>query len=78
MVTITNCTVQFRKRCPMRWEELEPTADGAVRVCETCWRHVFLCGTDGEARYHAMEGHCVAVPMPDRSQFLGEPMSGAI
>ena len=24
--------------------------------------------------YHPMEGHCVAVLMPDSSQFIGEPM----
>jgi len=78
MITITNCTVQFRKLCPMRWEQLEPTADEAVRLCETCWRQVFLCRTDAEARHHAMEGHCVAVLMPDSSQFVGEPMSGAM
>ena len=58
----------------MRWEQLEPTADEAVRVCETCWRQVFRCRTDAEALYHAMEGHCVAVLVPDSSQFVGEPM----
>src|SRR5213593_486736 len=61
MITITNCTVQFRKLCPMRWEQLEPTADEAVCLCEMCWRQVFLCRSDTEASYHAMEGHCVAV-----------------
>src|SRR5207249_7986707 len=58
--------------------QLEPTADEAVRVCETCWRQVFHCRTDAEALYHAMEGHCVAVLMPDTSQLLGEPMAGTI
>ena len=78
MITVTNCTVQFRRLCPVRWERLEPTADEGVRLCETCWRHVFRCATDAEARYHAIEGHCVALLMPDSSQFVGEPMSGAI
>jgi len=55
-----------------------PTADEAVRRCDTCWRQVFLCSTDAEAHYHAMEGHCVAVLMPDSSQFVGEPMAGPI
>jgi hypothetical protein len=76
MITITNCRVQFRKLCPMRWEQLEATGDDAVRLCETCWRQVFLCRTDAEARYHAMEGHCVAVLMVDGSEFVGEPMAG--
>ncbi len=74
MITITNCNVQFRKLCPVRWEQLESTADEAVRACETCWRRVFLCRTDAEARYHTMEGHCVAVLMSDSSQLIGEPM----
>jgi hypothetical protein len=78
MITITNCSVQFRKSCPMRWERLESTADDTVRLCETCWRRVFLCRTDAEARYHAMEGHCVAVLMLDGSEFVGEPMAGPI
>ena len=56
---------------------LEPTADVTVRLCDTCWRQVFLCTTDAEAYYHATEGHCVAVLMPDRSEYLGEPMAGA-
>ena len=75
MITVTNCTVQFRKLCPMRWEQLEPTADEAVCVCETCWRQVFLCRTDTEAWYHAMEGHCVAVLLPEAngSMWVGEP-----
>jgi len=78
MITITNCTVQFRKLCPTSWERLEPTADEAVRLCETCSRHVFRCTTDIEAWYHAMEGHCVAVLMFDGSEFVGEPMAGPI
>jgi hypothetical protein len=77
MITITHCTVQFRKLCPTSWERLEPTADEAVRLCETCWRQVFRCRTDAEARYHALEGHCVAMLMPDMSELLGEPMAGA-
>jgi hypothetical protein len=76
MITITNCTVQFRRLCPMRWEQLEPTADEAVRLCKTCWRQVFHCRTDVEALYHAMKGHCVAVLMSDSSQLIGEPMVG--
>jgi len=78
MITISNCGVQFKQLCPMRWEDLVPTADEAVRRCDTCWRQVFLCSTDAEAHYHAMEGHCVAVLMPDSSQFVGEPMAGPI
>lgn len=76
MIAITNCGIQFRKLCPMSWERLEPTADEAVRLCETCWRQVFLCSTDAEACYHAMEGHCVAVLAHDAddSMWLGEPM----
>ena len=59
----------------MRWENLEPTADRTLRLCETCCRQVFLCRTDTEVWYHAMERHCVAVLKPDGSQFIGEPLS---
>jgi hypothetical protein len=76
MITIGNCAVRFKQLCPMRWENLVPTADETVRLCETCWRQVFLCTTDAEARYQAMEGHCVALAMPDSdgSMWIGEPM----
>ena len=55
--------------------KLAPTASETVRLCETCWRQVFLYRTDSEAWYHAMEGHCVAVLMPeaDGSMWVGEP-----
>jgi hypothetical protein len=46
MITISNCAVRFKRLCPMRWENLRPTADETVRLCETCWRQVFLCRTD--------------------------------
>jgi hypothetical protein len=49
MITISNCPVRFKQLCPMRWEDLVPAADETVRRCETCWRQVFLCRTDGEA-----------------------------
>jgi hypothetical protein len=78
LIPITNCPVQFKKRCPTTWERLEPTAEHNVRICETCWRRVFRCMTETEAWYHAMEGHCVAVLMPDSSRFLGEPRAGPI
>ena len=39
-------------------------------------RRLFLCVTDAEAFYHAIEGHCVAVLMLDSSRFVGEPMVG--
>jgi len=65
MATVMNCSVRFGRLCPLRREGLVPTADETVRRCETCWRLVFLWMTDTEAWYHAMEGHCVAMLMPN-------------
>ena len=73
-IGIRNCAVQFRRLCPMTWEGLQPTADDTVRLCEGCWRHVFLCTTAAEAFYHAMEGHCIAMVTPSGSAYVGEPM----
>jgi uncharacterized protein (TIGR02996 family) len=52
---------RFEFECPKRWEELQPTREGTVRVCEACRENVYYCGTVNEARLHAGEGHCVAV-----------------
>src|SRR4051812_27753342 len=39
-VPIENCGVAFQFRCPRRWESLKPTADEAVRFCESCRQRV--------------------------------------
>jgi uncharacterized protein (TIGR02996 family) len=53
--------LRFRFVCPQQWEQLQPTADGRVRFCETCQRGVHYCATMHEARNHALAGDCVAV-----------------
>jgi len=58
---IENCFIQFEVPCPKRWERLRPTADAAVRFCETCRKNVYHCATIESARDHAQADHCVAV-----------------
>jgi len=74
---IRNCVVEFRKVCPLQWENLWQTSDPAVRHCETCKRDVHFCHTDEEALAHAKAGHCIAKPQLDEAQlpgiYIGEP-----
>ncbi len=51
----------FAFRCPLRWEDLQETADPAIRYCEECRKDVYYSANVGEARQHALKGRCVAV-----------------
>lgn len=49
--------------CDKRWDEMAPTADAAVRHCQSCREKVHYCDTIMAAREHARRGHCVAVDL---------------
>ena len=53
----------FEFVCDQQWEQMTPTADGAVRLCERCRENVHYCDTITVAREHARQGHCVAVDL---------------
>ena len=57
------CRVAFRFECPTQWEQLAPPASPKVRHCESCQQYVHYCTSLTEARYHAANGHCVAVSL---------------
>lgn len=53
---------EFRLRCPMRWENLQPIGDDAkVRFCSECGRSVHYCWTMLDAESHRRHGNCVAI-----------------
>lgn len=54
---------RFDYLCHRRWEELQPTDKGTVRLCHDCHQAVHYCDTIMEARRHAWEGHCIAVDL---------------
>jgi uncharacterized protein (TIGR02996 family) len=58
---VENCDIRFKFRCPKQWQSLTLTAESQVRFCDACRKTVYYCGTLGEARDHARQGHCVAV-----------------
>lgn len=58
---VENCQVRFRFKCPKKWQSLKLTDDSGVRFCDACQENVFYCGSVGDARHHAMQGHCVAL-----------------
>lgn len=74
---IRNCAVTFRRVCPQTWEGLRSTEEATIRFCDSCQREVFLCAADDEAVQHAKQGHCIAKPMPSRTNLrpvvLGRP-----
>ena len=58
---VQNCAVEFRKRCPGRWESLRETADETVRSCPTCSRLVTFCADEEMALSHTWKGECIAM-----------------
>ena len=61
-VPIENCEPKVGRRCPLRWESLEPTeAMPRERFCRQCGEHVHWCEDIGMAKAHAAQGRCVAL-----------------
>lgn len=57
-----NCPKLLKLECPMRWDDLAPTADADVRFCGSCERDVFWCDTPEDFIRHGQRGRCVAIP----------------
>lgn len=54
--------LQFRVRCPLRWENLQAIGDDpTVRFCSECQRSVHYCMTMQDVQRHARSYRCVAV-----------------
>jgi uncharacterized protein (TIGR02996 family) len=80
--------IRFDYVCDRRWENLQTTADQAVRFCDSCRQNVHYCDTIMEARKHAQNGHCIAVDLgvirreddlaPRRLMMLGWPSPESI
>ncbi len=56
-------SLRFDFECGLRWEDLQPTDDGATRHCDRCQHNVYYCDTIMAAREHAGAGHCIAVDL---------------
>jgi uncharacterized protein (TIGR02996 family) len=63
--------VEFRYRCPQRWDTLVVTEDSKVRHCTECRKDVHYCRTEDEAYGFAAAGKCVAI---DSRQLRFPPM----
>lgn len=55
--------LQFDFVCDKSWDEMTPTSDPTVRLCDACQSNVHYCDTITEARKQAECGHCVAVDL---------------
>jgi uncharacterized protein (TIGR02996 family) len=67
--------IRFAFRCPSRWIDLTATEDEAVRFCAGCRQAVYYCETEGQAREHALAGHCIAIASQLASQVEEEAHS---
>jgi uncharacterized protein (TIGR02996 family) len=77
--------VEFRFRCPQRWDTLIATEDSKVRHCTECRKDVHYCRTESEAYDLADAGKCVAIdsrqlrfPPMDRSGDAGDLLVGLV
>lgn len=59
---IWNCERRFEFLCPKQWTELVGTPDPGIRGCTACQKLVYFCQSEHEAREHARQGHCIALP----------------
>jgi len=53
---------ELKFRCPLRFEDLTPTAAGDVRACARCERPVHLVRSPESLADSVAAGHCVAFP----------------
>lgn len=60
-VALEGCPIVFGFRCPMKWEQLRPTRDPAVRYCEGCASTVTYFDNLDEAQQASWAGKCVAI-----------------
>lgn len=58
---VSRCVVEFKVKCPLRWLDLTPTADPAIRDCVACGRQVYWADDEATALGHARLGRCVAL-----------------
>ncbi|MGL6076449.1 MAG: TIGR02996 domain-containing protein [Fimbriiglobus sp.] len=60
-VPVEGCGVEFRFRCPKKWEQLQSSAEESVRFCGECFKLVYFCSTVEMAMTYAALDECVAV-----------------
>ncbi len=60
---LEGCPVRFGFRCPMKWQELTPTADPVVRHCAGCDSPVTFFDSLELAQRASLQGQCVAVDL---------------
>ena len=65
---VSNCKPEFKFRCPKQWDDLQQTADQAVRYCQECKENVYLTRNDTETLQRARAGQCVARMSPPEDE----------
>ena len=73
---------EFSFQCPKTWDRLLKTNIASVRFCDACERNVYLAESLDKARGHALQGHCVAVPVEltdaSKRKYPGDTTVGVI
>jgi len=65
------CLLTFK--CPLYWEDLEPTKEDEVRYCDVCRENVYHAPNFTAFKQRVKEQRCVAVNSDDDGMLLGIP-----
>ena len=52
--------LRWRKRCPVAFDKLTPTAVPGVDMCNVCSKAVYLCSSLTDVVAHVQKGNCVS------------------
>ncbi len=72
MTGTVRCELAFA--CDVRWEDMAPTADAAVRTCRRCAKPVYAVDDEAQFVARAMAGDCVAFRPADLPGCLTPPL----
>jgi hypothetical protein len=64
MADIMECAAIAEGTCPRTWENCAATGDRMIRFCTECFKAVYWCETEAEARARIEAGHRAALAQP--------------
>jgi len=61
MADIIECISPAEGTCPLKWENCSATGDRMIRFCTECFKAVYWCETEDDARARIAAGHRAAL-----------------
>ena len=58
---VHECPIEFRIKCPKKWNAMRRTKIEGIRFCEACREEVHFCGTIQEVQHARSAGFCIAI-----------------